>query len=125
MLGQFRVLRQPLAPARDESGDRLADRDEGFVQRAIGGQFEIAPIRNRRVDPPVDHRKDFLQMLLDHVALLLERVHVVTKREVRGDIHGVTHQILLNVHRRPFVRRALPAIPETLGDFDERGEKLA
>ena len=63
-------------------------------------------------------------MLLNHVALLLKRVHIVTKREVRCDIHRVAHQVLLNVHRRLFGRCNLPTVPETLRDFDERGEKL-
>lgn len=77
----------------DHRIDLNLDVGQGAIQGAVLRQAEIAPIGKRRIDSPVQYRKNFVELLLNDRPVGLDGVDVDTERELGSDIDGEAHEI--------------------------------
>ncbi len=118
---QVRVRRDARARLGDALFDEAAHRLQRPRQLAVGGQLQVLPVGERRVDAPRHHRKNVVQVLLDDVAFLLQGVAVEAEGEARHHVDGVAHQVVLHVHRLP--GRGGPAFLQLQRDRRHVGEE--
>ena len=120
---EFRLLREPRPRLVDELGDDFMDGPERCFQRAVGREAEEMPVGNGRVDTAVEHREDAFEVLLDDLALAFQRVHVVAEGEVRRDVDGVAHQVVLHLDVGPACGGTFPTVAQAFRDRAEHGEE--
>ncbi len=104
----------------DEALDRRGHRGDAAIELAVGGRLPPAPGRQRSEHPPEDRREDLVEMLLDDVAVGLERIDLGTECEPGDGVHGVAHQVALQVDRRAGVGGSAPAAGEALAHRHQR-----
>lgn len=115
----FRILRHPPAGVGDEPGDRLLQRFQRPVERAIGRQPEPAPVRDRGARSPRDHVERPVQVTDQLGVAALERVDVLPEGQRRRDVDGVRLERTVDVHRGTVAGDALQApVQSPRGDGD-------
>ena len=77
------------------------------------------PIRERCIDPPIDHGKYLLKVPLNLGSLVLQCVHIVSKCEITRDINRVTHEIFLHINRGALSHRLIPPLLQPLCHLHE------
>jgi len=117
--------RDAFARLGDHAVDARPECDERPVERAVGGQPHVTPVRIRQRDAAVDHREEPLEIVLDRRGRLFERVHVVAEREIRRHVDRVEHRLAQHVRRLVACGRREPAPLEPPRHAGERREERA
>ena len=115
LLAQLRSRGDPLPRLLHEPRNRLLDLLHRAVERAVGGQFEVTPIREREEEAPVGHVEDVVQVALQAVVAALERVEVVAEGERRGDVDREGGERLADLEALAGLGRPRGACREALG----------
>ena len=108
-----------LARLPDDLVDPRPDAMKRAVELPVPGQADVSPVRDRRIDAPVQHREDLVQVLLNDRARGFQGVEVDAEGELSGDVDGQAHQVAAEVDRLLAVGRTLPSPHETPGSEGE------
>ena len=109
MRAQRRVGLHARARLRDEIVHRHVDFGHAVHERLVRGRRKPAPGRQRREQALRQRREDPIEVALDDVLVRAERVHLRAEGQPGDGVHGVAHQVGLQVYRGVAARGLLPA----------------
>ena len=104
----------------DEAVHRRLHLGDAVLKLPISRRAPQPPGGQRRQDAFEQRREQFVQMLLDHVVPGFQRVDVGAKSQAGDGVHGVAHQVGLQVDGRALPGRPLPAPAQPLRHLHHR-----